>query len=141
MCGSICLYFSLPLLPEDAAWLLGWRGSTGSRIFIVEVSINVVIFNCHKTNRTKISVSLLSQLILCILHNFTHFLIFLLDVEAACTCFQNTPYWDFPGCPMVKTLCSQCKGCGLDPWLVKELRSCMPLIAAKKTKIHHMYLS
>ena len=25
-------------------------------------------------------------------------------------------YWDFPGGPVVKTLCSQCRGHGFDPW-------------------------
>ena len=39
--------------------------------------------------------------------------------------------WDFPGCPMVKTLCFQCKGCGFNPW---ELKSHMPGSMAKKKK-------
>ena len=25
-------------------------------------------------------------------------------------------YWDFPGGPVVKTLCFQCRGHGFDPW-------------------------
>ena len=39
--------------------------------------------------------------------------------------------WDFPGCPVVKTLCFQCKGCGFNPW---ELKSHMPGSMAKKKK-------
>ena len=30
---------------------------------------------------------------------------------------EDTGAWDFPGGPVVKTLCSQCRGPGLDPWL------------------------
>ena len=26
------------------------------------------------------------------------------------------PLWDFPGGPVVKTLCFQCRGHGFDPW-------------------------
>lgn len=63
-----------------------------SRILVAEVSINVVIFDCHGTNRTKIYVPLFSELILCILHNFTYFVIFLLEAGTACTYFQNTLY-------------------------------------------------
>ena len=29
--------------------------------------------------------------------------------------------WSFPGGPVVKTLCSQCRGCGFNPWLRKIL--------------------
>ena len=32
---------------------------------------------------------------------------------------------DFPGSPVVKTLCCQCKGCGFDP-CVSKLRAHMP---------------
>ena len=28
----------------------------------------------------------------------------------------NMISWDFPGGPVVKTLCSQCRGPGFDPW-------------------------
>jgi len=39
--------------------------------------------------------------------------------------------WSFPGGPVVKTLCSQCRGCGSTPgWG----RSCMPDGEAKKKK-------
>ena len=30
---------------------------------------------------------------------------------------QERRYWDFPGSPVVKTLCSQCRGHGFNPWL------------------------
>ena len=41
---------------------------------------------------------------------------------------------DFPGGPMVKTLCFHYRGHGFDPWS-RELRSHMPCGTAKKKKI------
>ena len=41
--------------------------------------------------------------------------------------------WDFPGGPVVKTPCSQCRGCGVGS-LVGELRSHMPLSVAPPKK-------
>ena len=29
---------------------------------------------------------------------------------------KNYYNWDFPGSPVVKTPCFQCRGCGFDPW-------------------------
>ena len=29
---------------------------------------------------------------------------------------KRTTYWDFPGGPVSKTLCSQCRGPKFDPW-------------------------
>ena len=39
--------------------------------------------------------------------------------------------WDFPGGPVVKTLCFHCRGRGFDPWLGKFR---MPHSVAKKKK-------
>ena len=44
---------------------------------------------------------------------------------------------DFPGCPVVKTPCSQCKGHGWVLSVVGELRSHMPLGVGKKES--HVY--
>ena len=40
---------------------------------------------------------------------------------------------DFPGSPVVKTLCFPCRGLGFDPW---ELRSCMLNGEAENKKSH-----
>ena len=31
--------------------------------------------------------------------------------------YNRKPVGDFPGVPVVKILCFQCRGCGFDPWL------------------------
>ena len=42
------------------------------------------------------------------------------------------PWWDFPGDPMAKTLSSQCRGPGFNPW--SGTRSHMPQLKKKKKK-------
>ena len=48
---------------------------------------------------------------------------------------NNDP--DFPGGPVVKTLCFQCRGCGINSWS-GNLRSHMLHDVAKKNKIKRM---
>ena len=35
--------------------------------------------------------------------------------------YKNKAFWDFPGGPVVKILCSQCRGLGLDSWLGNQI--------------------
>ena len=35
---------------------------------------------------------------------------------AECPKTTVNAYWDFPGDPVVKTLCFHCRGHGFDPW-------------------------
>ena len=37
---------------------------------------------------------------------------------------KSTNNWDFPGGPVVKTPCCQCRGCGFDPWLGNKDPAC-----------------
>ena len=30
---------------------------------------------------------------------------------------EKITFWEFPGSPVVRTLCSKCRGPGSDPWL------------------------
>ena len=34
---------------------------------------------------------------------------------------KNKAFRDFPGCPVAKILCSQCRGLGFDPWLGNQI--------------------
>ena len=44
-----------------------------------------------------------------------------LDLTLGHTEVLNASLQEFPGSPVVKTLCFHCKGCGVDPWLGKNL--------------------
>ena len=49
-------------------------------------------------------------------------------------CYPNThtrkSFGDFPGGPVTKTLCSQCRGPGFDPWSMNQI----PHTAIRKKK-------
>ena len=45
---------------------------------------------------------------------------------------ELTDFLDFPGGPVVKTLCFQCRRCGFNQSLVGKLRSRTPCDTAKK---------
>lgn len=49
---------------------------------------------------------------------------------------------NFPGGPVVKTLCFHCKACGLNPWLGNKIPPCLasqPKSEKKKKFIHLKY--
>ena len=53
--------------------------------------------------------------------------------------FQKFTLGDFPGGPVVKTLCSQCRGPGSNPWLIPGRGTKIPYEAQwpkKKKKVH-----
>ena len=55
------------------------------------------------------------------------------EIVFVCVANQNLNIGNFPGGPVTGTLCSQCRGPGLDPWSGNQshmlhLRVCMPQI-------------
>ena len=50
-----------------------------------------------------------------------------------CILQEEAVAWDFPSCPVVKTLQSQCMGCGFDPWSRSQDPTC--LVAPKPKAI------
>ena len=75
------------------------------------------------------------------------FILWVPSLRGCCGLTQTTLYkisyrGQFPGSPVVKTLCSHCRRYGFNPWstpgqtMVRELRSCMLREEKKEKKSH-----
>lgn len=46
--------------------------------------------------------------------------VLLVEAILCCPSFQGRGHWDFPGSPVVTTLCFSCRRQGFDPWVGNE---------------------